>query len=110
MKKYLCSEVRAASANRADFSALWDKAVETALDKVESVVYRLALAGNLQAAEFLLKWRRRGVYNNTSDSDHTSNTTNFIMNVTMQEHLERLERLGLPAPVIESDREEDDAT
>jgi hypothetical protein len=32
------------------------------------------------------------------------------MNVTMQEHLERLERLGLPAPVIESDREEDDAT
>ena len=25
----------------------------------------------------------------------------------MQEHIERLERLGLPVPVIESDREED---
>jgi hypothetical protein len=73
----------------ADFNALWENAVETSLDKVETKLFSLALNGNLQAIEFLLKWRRRPVYNNTSDSDRTNNTTNFIMNVTMQEHLER---------------------
>ena len=31
--------------------------------------------------------------------------SNFILNITMQEHVERLERLGLPVPVIETDYE-----
>ena len=32
---------------------------------------------------------------------------NYFLNITLQEQLETLERLGLPAPVVESDREED---
>jgi hypothetical protein len=35
--------------------------------------------------------------------------TNFILNVTMEEHFKRLERLGLPLPEIESDYEKLDA-
>jgi hypothetical protein len=31
------------------------------------------------------------------------------LNITLQEHYKRLERLGLPVPVIESDLEDDDA-
>jgi hypothetical protein len=36
--------------------------------------------------------------------------TNYFLNVTLQEQYERLERLGLPVPVIESDNEEDYAS
>jgi hypothetical protein len=90
-----------------EFSAVWDDAVETALDKVETVVMNEALAGNLQACEFTLKWRRRNVYNNTEEN-RLASVQNYFLDITMQEQLERLDRLGLPRPVIETDYEEDD--
>jgi hypothetical protein len=92
------------------FSMNWDDAVETSLDKVETVVYNAALKGNLQAAEFTLKWRRRDVYNNTEESRLAGVQNNYLLNITLQEQLERLDRLGLPRPVTETDYEEDDAT
>ena len=84
------------------FSARWDNAVETSLDKLETV-------GDINAIMNTLKYRRKHVYsNNTSDADRLSGSqTNYFLDVTLQEQLERLDRLGLPRPVIESDREED---
>jgi len=45
------------------------------------------------------------VFGNVEDRPQPSN---FILNITLEEQLKRLERLGLPLPVIESDYEEDD--
>jgi hypothetical protein len=39
-----------------------------------------------------------------------SQNNNYYLNITLKEQLETLERLGLPVPVIESDREEDYAS
>jgi hypothetical protein len=91
------------------FSARWDNAVETSLDKLETVLYNAAKSGDINAIMNTLKYRRKHVYsNNTSDADRLSGSqTNSFLNVTLQERLERLDRLGLPRPVIESDREED---
>ncbi len=48
------------------------------------------------------------MYRNTPDSSSVSGTqNNFFMNVTLQEWLERLDRLGLPRPIVKSDNEED---
>lgn len=87
-----------------EFDANWIDAVETALDKVESAVFANALAGDSSSQQFLLKHRRRSVYNNV-DTDRPQQTS-LVMNITMQEQFKRLERLGLPTPVIESDYEE----
>ena len=93
----------------AAFSAKWDEAVETALDKLEGRLYTLGIDGERQAITDTLKARHPGTWGNNSKSDeHTSGPqTNYFLNVTVQERLERLDRLGLPRPVIESDREED---
>jgi hypothetical protein len=89
------------------FDARWIDAVETSLDHLETVLYQSAASGlepsNLQ---FALKWRRRNTYN-SPDGDKAQ-PTNFIMNITLQEQYKRLERLGLPVPVIESDYEVED--
>jgi hypothetical protein len=87
-----------------EFDAAWVDAVETALDRLEQQLYDSALAGNSSDAQFILKHRRREVYGNV---DHRPQQSKFISNITLQEHYKRLERLGLPLPVIESDREED---
>jgi hypothetical protein len=88
------------------FAAAWADAVETGLDVLETSVYDSALAGNSSDAQFILKHRRRDVYGNVDNSQAKSN---FSLNITLQEHYKQLERLGLPIPLIESDREEDDA-
>ena len=91
----------------AEFDAAWVDAVETALDKLETRVYNSGMRGNASNAQFTLKHRRKGVYGN--DGDRAPNMqTNILANITLQEHLERLDRLGLPRPVIESDHEQDD--
>ena len=90
----------------ATFAALWTEAVECSLDRLQTKVYDLALEGDMRAIEWELKWRRKDIYQNTEDRTPTS-MTNYFLNVTQQEHFERLERLGLPVPVIESDNEED---
>jgi hypothetical protein len=87
------------------FAAAWVDAVETGLDELETSVYASGLAGNSSDAQFILKHRRREVYGNTDNSQ----PNNFILDITLAEQVKRLERLGLPVPVIESDREEDDA-
>jgi hypothetical protein len=89
-----------------EFDAAWVDAVETSLDELETRVYKSAMDGNSSDAQFILKHRRRAVYGNAEDRPRQ---TNFILNVTLKEQLARLERLGLPLPVIESDIEDDDA-
>ena len=88
------------------FDAAWVDAVETALDALETQLYDSGLAGNSSDAQFILKHRRREVYGNVKERPQQSD---FILNVSMEEHYKRLERLGLPRPEIESDFEELDA-
>jgi hypothetical protein len=96
-----------------EFSAKWDEARETAWDKLEGRMYSIGYDdGDVAAIEKTLKayrperWREpkgdhdRGVV-------QTEQVNNYFISVPMQEQLQRLERLGLPAPVIESDSEED---
>ena len=61
------------------FSARWDNAVETSLDKLETVLYNAAKSGDINAIMNTLKYRRKHVYsNNTSDADRLSGSqTNF---------------------------------
>jgi hypothetical protein len=83
----------------ADFSQRWDNAVETALDKIETKAYDMALEGHWPAVEWNLKWRRRDKYQITNDSERTvTSQTNYFLNAPLEEHYARLERLGLPAP------------
>jgi hypothetical protein len=49
-----------------EFSAKWEEAVETSLDRLETVSYNLALGGDPRMIEWNLKWRMRGVYNDSS--------------------------------------------
>jgi hypothetical protein len=91
----------------AEFDAAWIDAVETALDKLETRVYNSGMRGNASNAQFTLKHRRKSVYGNVEGDRGLSSETNYFMNITLEERLERLKRLGLPLPVIESDHEED---
>ncbi len=92
-----------------DFSELWDDAVETALDDLETDLHKLAKAGDTQAIIFILKWRRRGVYNNVDGDRAPAHQENYFLNLTLEEKFKRLKRLGLPVPVIEPDYEIIDA-
>jgi Homeodomain-like domain-containing protein len=93
------------------FSAQWDNAVETSLDKLETELYDIAkndpdnISPRIKAIETTLKHRRYG----NGESHAPRQQTNFILNVTMEEHFKRLHRLGVPVPEIESDYEELDA-
>lgn len=86
------------------FAADWKDAIETGLDILETRLYKSGLAGNDMTAMFTLKNRR---YDKQKESKPPSN---FILNITLAEHEKRLQRLGLPVPMIESDLEEDDVT
>jgi hypothetical protein len=93
------------------FDAKWVEAVETSLDRLETVAYNLALGGDFRAIEWNLKWRRKDVYQHTNEDRATiSNQNNYFLNADLQEHYDRLARLGLPAPVIEPDYEVIDVT
>jgi hypothetical protein len=74
---------------------------------LETVAYNLGMGGDMRAIEWNLKWRRREMYNDSEESRRaiSNQTTNYFLNVPPQEHYETLERLGLPAPVIEPDYE-----
>jgi len=89
-----------------EFDAAWVDAVETALDLLETKLYDSGMAGNSSDAQFILKHRRREVYGNVKERPQQSN---FLLNVSMEEHFKRCERLGLPRPEIESDYEKLDA-
>ena len=86
-----------------EFEVKWIDAVELALDKVETAVIESAIKGDASNAQFVLKWRRRNIYNNIEGDRAQASIT---MHISLEEHFKRLERLGLPVPVIESDYEE----
>jgi hypothetical protein len=94
------------------FAAQWENAVQTSFDKVEGRLYSIAMRGEDSVARAacmdILKHRRSDQWHISNNGDRVSGSqTNYFLNMPMQEHIERLERLGLPVPVIESDREED---
>jgi hypothetical protein len=87
------------------FADKWDDAVATGLDILESTIMRRALAGSDAMATLILKCRRGEVYN--PDRQIAHNTMNVKV-TTFYEAMSRIERLGLPAPIIEYDEFEDD--
>jgi hypothetical protein len=87
-----------------DFDAAWRDAVETGLDVLETRVYDRAMKNSPEDARFLLRYRR---YERELRNDKPQ--SNFIVNLTLQERLKRLERLGLPLPVFETDYEDQNA-
>jgi hypothetical protein len=87
-----------------DFRADWDNAVQTALDALECVLYERAKTLNSEDAWRILRYRRPEVYGGKSADEKPQ--SDFIVNITLEEQYKRLERLGLPIPVIESDYEE----
>jgi hypothetical protein len=93
-----------------EFATQWEEAVQTSLDRLETVMYQVALTPEGQKErEFQLRHRRPEVYHNMQENILNANTqTNYFLNITIEEQLETLQRLGLPAPVIESDCEEED--
>jgi hypothetical protein len=74
------------------------------------MLYTAAKKGDVTAMLNILKYRRRDVYNIHPDEDKPTQPANYFLNVTLQDKIKRLERLGLPVPVIESDYEIVDAS
>ena len=76
--------------------------IEVAL--TPEVIDAVGPARSQATREYILKYRRREVYNNTQEKHNGINNmqNNYFLDITLQEQLETLERLGLPAPVIES--------
>jgi hypothetical protein len=97
----------------AKFAVDWENAVGTSLDKLETEMYNIAKADpdnvgpRIKAIELTLKARRpREWGSHDNDADRSVETqNNYFLNVPMEEHIERLKRLGLPVPVIEADYE-----
>ena len=88
-----------------EFDAAWVDAVETGLDLLER-----GLKEGGEDARFILKHRR---YNIKSPEEVRIKSpeeviSDFFLNVPLEEHYKRLERLGLH-PVIEKDYEEEAA-
>ena len=88
------------------FAADWEAAIQIGVDKVETALVKRAIKSSDQAAIAYLKAYRPERYARKDGADQHGNV---ILNITLQEHYKQLERLGLPIPLIESDREEDDA-
>jgi hypothetical protein len=90
-----------------EFAAAWVDCVEQGLDLLEDRAYQRAMKNSDQLLMFQLRARRPEVYGRSGDS--RPQPSNFILNLTLQERLKRLERLGLPVPVFETDYEDVDA-
>jgi hypothetical protein len=91
------------------FAVAWADAVEVGLDMLAHAVYQRGLLDGGEDARFILRGRRRGIFGNADGAHQQQRPSNFILNITLQEQLKRLERLGLPVPMIESDFEEEHA-
>jgi hypothetical protein len=87
-----------------EFSAAWENAVEAGVDKVETALVKRAIKNSDAAAIAYLKAYRPERY---ARKDTAEPRTNVTLQITLQEHNKRLERLGLPVPQIEGDYEED---
>jgi hypothetical protein len=84
------------------FAEAWTEAVEAGLDEVEEKVYKNALDGNSLDAHFILKHRRREIYGNQDIIP----APNFILNINLAEQAKKLETMGLPVPLIDTDYED----
>jgi hypothetical protein len=90
-----------------DFAKAWDDAVMQGVDRLEDEAYRRAMAGSDTLLTFMLRGRRPEVYaRHDEPSAPPVNVTNVL---TLEEAMKRIEDLGLPPLVIESDYEEVDA-
>ena len=92
-----------------DFEVKWIDAVETGLDHLETVAYKRAEAKSDYLLIKILQARRPEVWGGGEVRERSNQSNNFFLNFTPEEKLKRLERLGLPVPVIESDFEVIDA-
>jgi hypothetical protein len=109
--------------NDPEFAAAWDEAVTEGVDRLEDEAHRRAVEGynsrpiyhkgkkvgeirdySNSLLALLLKSRRPEVY---ARGDRAP-TQNVLLNMTLEEHTRRLERLGLPVPQIEGDYEPED--
>jgi hypothetical protein len=109
--------------NDPEFAAAWDEAVAEGVDRLEDEAHRRAVEGynsrpiyqkgkkvgeireySNSLLALLLKSRRPEVY---ARGDRAP-TQNVLLNMTLEEHTKRLERLGLPVPQIEGDYEPED--
>lgn len=94
-----------------EFDARWKDAIEAGLDRMETAVYGEGFKGNITAAIFVLKHKRKEIYGDfeTEQPQQTAKQlNNYFLNITLQEHAKRIERLGFQAPLIESDFEDED--
>jgi hypothetical protein len=91
----------------AEFTTAWEEAIQAGVDRVETALVQRAIEKDTPAALAYLKAYRPELY--ARGEGQPRQQSNFILNITLQEHYKRLERLGLPVPVIESDLEDDDA-
>jgi hypothetical protein len=91
----------------AEFTTAWEEAIQAGVDRVETALVQRAIEKDTPAALAYLKAHRPELY--ARGEGQPRQQSNFILNITLQEHYKRLERLGLPVPVIESDLEDDDA-
>jgi hypothetical protein len=87
-----------------EFAAAWADCVEQGLDLLEDRAYQRAMKGSDQLLMFQLRARRPEVYGRSGDS--RPQPSNFLLNITLKENAERLKRLGLPVPLIDSDYED----
>jgi hypothetical protein len=87
------------------FAEKWDDAVQTGIDKLESLAYKRAINGSDSLLTMYLKCRRPEVWN--PDRQIANNTLNLKV-TTFYDAMSKIERLGLPAPLIEYDEFEDD--
>jgi hypothetical protein len=94
-------------ADDAEFAKAWKEACELGLDTLEYDVFSSGIPGNQQ---FILKARRNEVFGNHRTGDEQQQrASNFLSQITDEEHQRRLERYGLVQPLmIETDYEEDD--
>jgi hypothetical protein len=90
-----------------EFAIAWDDAIEAGVDKVETALIKRAIKDDTPAALAFLRAYRPERYARREGGESRNN---FILNITVAEHNKRLERLGLPVPVIESDLEDDAPT
>ena len=79
------------------FAPVWRHPTQLLYGKHSDILWQhdSGMAGNSSDAQFILKHRRY----------HRPQQSNFISQITLQEHYERLERLGLPIPVKQVPRE-----
>jgi hypothetical protein len=82
-----------------EFAQAWLEAVNQGIDKLEDKSYQIAMRGNVSMLQFLLRHRRPGVFGERA----FETATHEVKMIPMEEAVARLEHLGLPVPVIETD-------